>query len=49
MFEMMSEASPGSTEKMAKAIALNAKMRDDHRVDATLLTVGDGFMLARKR
>ncbi len=29
--------------------ALNAKIRDDRRVDACLLTVGDGLMLARKR
>ena len=29
--------------------ALNAKIRDDERVDACLLTVGDGVMLARKR
>jgi O-methyltransferase len=29
--------------------ALNAKIRDDKRVDACLLTVGDGIMLARKR
>jgi predicted O-methyltransferase YrrM len=29
--------------------ALNAKVRDDHRVDACLLTVGDGVMLIRKR
>jgi predicted O-methyltransferase YrrM len=28
---------------------LNAKIRDDKRVDACLLTVGDGVMLARKR
>jgi predicted O-methyltransferase YrrM len=28
--------------------ALNAKIRDDARVDACLLTVGDGVMLARK-
>lgn len=28
---------------------LNAKIRDDNRVDAALLTVGDGVMLARKR
>jgi predicted O-methyltransferase YrrM len=28
---------------------LNAKIRDDRRVDACLLTVGDGLMLARKR
>jgi len=29
--------------------ALNAKIRDDARVDACLLTVGDGVMLAQKR
>lgn len=29
--------------------ALNAKICADHRVDACLLTVGDGVMLARKR
>jgi predicted O-methyltransferase YrrM len=29
--------------------ALNAKIHDDRRVDACLLTVGDGVMLARKR
>ena len=29
--------------------ALNAKIRDDRRVDACLLTVGDGVMVARKR
>jgi O-methyltransferase len=29
--------------------ALNTKIRDDKRVDACLLTVGDGVMLARKR
>jgi O-methyltransferase len=29
--------------------ALNAKIRDDPRVDACLLTVGDGVMLARKK
>jgi len=28
---------------------LNAKIRDDERVDACLLTVADGMMLARKR
>ena len=28
---------------------LNAKIRDDDRVDASLLTVGDGLMVARKR
>ena len=29
--------------------ALNAKIRADNRVDAALLTIGDGVMLARKR
>ncbi len=29
--------------------ALNEKIRDDKRVDACLLTIGDGVMLARKR
>jgi caffeoyl-CoA O-methyltransferase len=29
--------------------ALNLKIRDDERVDAVLLTVGDGLTLARKR
>ena len=29
--------------------ALNTKIRDDPRVEACLLTVGDGVMLARKR
>ena len=28
---------------------LNARIRDDKRVDAALLTVGDGLMVARKR
>lgn len=29
--------------------ALNIKIRDDKRVDAALVTIGDGFMLTRKR
>jgi len=29
--------------------ALNLQVRDDERVDATLVTIGDGFLLARKR
>jgi len=29
--------------------AMNAKIRDDTRVDACLMTVGDGVMLAQKR
>ena len=28
---------------------LNEKIRDDERVDASLLSVGDGVYLARKR
>jgi caffeoyl-CoA O-methyltransferase len=28
---------------------LNLKVRDDERVDASLVTIGDGFLLARKR
>jgi O-methyltransferase len=29
--------------------ALNVELRDDQRVDAVLVTIGDGFYLARKR
>ncbi len=29
--------------------ALNIKIRDDQRVDASLLTIGDGLTLARKK
>ncbi len=29
--------------------ALNLKIRDDRRVDAALVTIGDGFLLVRKR
>ena len=29
--------------------ALNQKIHDDKRVDAVLLTIGDGVMLARRR
>jgi predicted O-methyltransferase YrrM len=29
--------------------ALNRKVSDDRRVEAVLLTIGDGVMLARKR
>ena len=28
--------------------ALNLRIRDDERVDATLVTIGDGFLMARK-
>jgi predicted O-methyltransferase YrrM len=43
-------ADPASTTDDTKALrALNVKIRDDARVDACLLSVGDGVMLARKR
>ena len=43
-------ADPTVTDAETEAIrALNRKMRDDARVEACLLTVGDGVMLARKR
>jgi predicted O-methyltransferase YrrM len=43
-------ADPTKNDPETAAIrALNAKIRDDVRVEACLLTVGDGVMLARKR
>ncbi len=43
-------ADPGVHDVDTDALrALNAKIRDDRRVDACLLTVGDGVVLARKR
>jgi predicted O-methyltransferase YrrM len=43
-------ADPTKNDAETVAIrALNAKIRDDVRVEACLLTVGDGVMLARKR
>ena len=43
-------AEPDAHDQDTDALrALNAKIRDDPRVDACLLTVGDGVMLARKR
>jgi predicted O-methyltransferase YrrM len=43
-------ADPDAHDKDTDALrALNIKIRDDKRVDACLLTVGDGVMLARKR
>lgn len=43
-------ADPSDTTADTKALrALNVKIRDDSRVDACLLSVGDGVMLARKR
>lgn len=41
-----SSAADAETEAIR---ALNRKVRDDRRVEACLLTVGDGVMLARKR
>jgi predicted O-methyltransferase YrrM len=43
-------ADPGKTDATTKALrALNAKIAADPRVEASLLTIGDGVMLARKR
>jgi predicted O-methyltransferase YrrM len=43
-------ADPANTTDDTKALrALNVKIRDDPRVDACLVSVGDGVMLARKR
>ena len=43
-------ANPRAHDPDTEALrTLNAKIRDDGRVDACLLTVGDGVMLARKR
>jgi predicted O-methyltransferase YrrM len=43
-------ADPSAVDAETEAIrALNRKVRDDGRVEACLLTVGDGVMLARKR
>jgi caffeoyl-CoA O-methyltransferase len=42
-------ADPGNQEKDTVALrALNVKIRDDRRVDACLVSLGDGVMLARK-
>jgi O-methyltransferase len=43
-------ADPSVQDAQTQALrTLNAKIRDDARVEACLLTVGDGVMLARKR
>jgi len=43
-------ADPANSTEDTKALrALNVKIRDDPRVDACLVSVGDGVMLARKR
>lgn len=45
-----SVADPEKTDKDTEAIrALNAKIRDDERVTSSLIPVGDGLKLARKR
>ena len=45
-----SVADPAVQDKDTMAIrALNAKVREDDRVDQALLTIGDGLLLARKR
>jgi caffeoyl-CoA O-methyltransferase len=43
-------ADPAVTDADTAALrALNAKVRDDRRVDAVVLTVGDGLTLARRK
>lgn len=43
-------ADPANTDADTKALrALNIKISNDARVDASLLTIGDGVMLVRKR
>jgi predicted O-methyltransferase YrrM len=43
-------ADPSNHEENTEAIrSLNAKVRDDPRVEACLVTIGDGLLLARKR
>jgi predicted O-methyltransferase YrrM len=43
-------ADPAVTDADTAALrALNAKIRDDRRVDAVVLTVGDGLTLARRK
>ncbi|WP_103341323.1 O-methyltransferase [Amycolatopsis sp. CA-126428] len=41
---------PAATDPATLAVAeLNARLRDDHRVDISLLTIADGVTIARKR
>jgi caffeoyl-CoA O-methyltransferase len=43
-------ADPSVQDEQTAALRnLNAKIRDDERVDCSLLTIADGFMLVRKR
>ncbi|MEO6829972.1 MAG: class I SAM-dependent methyltransferase [Acidobacteriaceae bacterium] len=42
-------ADPDTEDETARLMrSLNRKIRDDHRVEACLLTIGDGIMMARK-
>ena len=44
-----SVAWPAQVADTAALQHLNSKLRDDPRVDMSLLTIGDGLTLARKR